>query len=224
MNASHRWAIRGGAALAGLVILVVAVAQLPFFRLRQVEVVGARYVSPTSVIAAAQLEIDQNIFDRLRPHEEQLRAVPGLVGARIERRLPGTLRIEVDERIPVALAAGPDEMIALDWEAQPLPFDPAASAIDLPVVRSADSVLTGALGAVAATDPELFATIESVERRGSGVVMTLDRGRLVVNANPSLEEVRNAGAIWRHLLENGPEFGELDARFEGMVILREETG
>jgi cell division protein FtsQ len=224
MTVRVKWGLGVAGAVLVLSTLAVVFGQVPFFRVRQIEVIGVRYLAPNAIISAAQLEIDQNLFDPVGRIEDRLRAVPGIVGAEVSRRLPGTLRISVQERLPVAVVPGPDGMITLDRAAQPLPFDPAQSEIDLPVVRSADSMLTSALGSVVATDPDLYATIQSVEAGMGGVILTLREGRVLLNANPTLEEIRSLGAIWRHVIESGRSFGELDGRFAGMVILRESTG
>lgn len=213
--------ILGGGVLGVLLVGWLVLPHIPFFRVRQVELLGVRYLAPGRVLADAGLAPDQNLFDDLDRLEARVRTIPGVVNARAERRFPGTLRLIVTERIPVALAPGPDGLVALDLHARPLPYEPSETVLDLPVVARPDSVLTAALAMVSAADPELFGRLEDARRAdGGGVAFAIGGRRLVLGEDPSVDDVHRVGAVWRHLEEKRTAYTEMDGRFQGMVVVR----
>lgn len=221
----HRRPVRV-AAVAGMALAVLYIAPLglrhfSFFEVRQVELVGVRFLAPGEILDALAIASDQNVFDDFDDAERRLSDRPGIVRARVSRRLPGTLRVTVSERIPVAVAPGPAGMVALDAEARPLPYDPAASVMDLPIVERPDSTLTGTLAVLNAVDPELYQEIDVARSRaGRDVVLYLGESRLLFRGVPSVEDVNAVGSVRRHLAEVGRSYGELDARFKGWVVVR----
>lgn len=212
------------AAMGGMGVAVITwllLPHVPFFKVRQVELLGVRYLAPGQVLAESGLAVDQNLFDDLDRIEARVQMIPGVVTARAERRFPGTLRLTVTERVPVALAPGPDGLVALDPHARPLPYDPSETGLDLPLVERPDSTLTAALAVVGATDPELFGRLdEAGPADGGGVVFSLEGRRLVLGADPSADDVQRIAAVWRHLEEERTAYTEMDGRFQGMVVVR----
>lgn len=212
--------------LGAVTMVTVSLAPLglrhfAFFDVRQVELVGVRFLPPGEILDGLAISPDQNVFDDFADAERRLSARPGIVRARISRGLPGTLRVTVSERVPVALAPGPAGMVALDAEARPLPYDPALSGLDLPIVERPDSALTGTLAVLNAVDPELYQEIDVARSRdGRDVVLYLGERRLLFRGIPSVEHVDAVGSVRRHLTEVGRSYGELDARFEGWVVVR----
>jgi cell division septal protein FtsQ len=67
--------------------------RLDFFRIRQVEITGLRYLPPAKVIAALQLGSEASVFDNLAAAGDRVRALPGVASAVVVARLPGTLEI-----------------------------------------------------------------------------------------------------------------------------------
>lgn len=216
------------AAIAGAVVLVgvagpFLLRRIPFFRIRRVEAVGVRYLDPDSVIAALGLGPRQNLFDPLGAARERVERMPGVVQVTLDRRPPGTLRVTVVERRPTALVSGRERMIALDCEAHPLPYDPAASGLDLPLVSRADTALLRTLCQVRAADSALYQEVEVARPAGDGAV-TLDLGqqRVLLRSVPTTDEILAVGAVRRHLAAAGRDVAELDARFAGWVVARPE--
>ena len=215
-------------ALAALGVLAGAVAEAPtalrrirFFRVRRVELVGVRYLSPDSVLAALAIQPDQNVFDDAGAIERRASTLDGVVSARVERKLPGTLRVSLVERVPVAFAPGPDRLVALDGDGRPLPYNPTATALDLPVIGRPDSLLVRTLAVVRLTDSTLFQQVDGARRgTGEGVTLELGKQRVLLPGVPSAEDVRAVAAVRRHLTASGRRYDELDARFEGWVVVR----
>lgn len=202
-----------------------------FFAVRRVEVVGARFLAPETVVAA--LGEPASVFDDLGRLGRRLGTLAGVRTSKVTRRLPGTLVVEVSEFAPVGLAMGPERLVAVDGRARPLPYDVTRGGMDLPVVERADSALLAALAAVQATDLDLFAAIvgaRSVPRmpppEGRGnppglpdLIFELAEGRVRV-ASLAPEVVRAVAVVRRDLVARHRRFSEIDGRFAGQVVVR----
>jgi cell division protein FtsQ len=199
----------------------VALRHVAFFRVRQVELAGVRYLSPDSVLAVLALKPDQNVFDDASAIERRAETLGGVVNAKVERKLPGTLKVSILERVPVAFAPGPDRMVALDGDGRVLPYDPAGTPLDLPVIERTDSLLVRTLSVVRLADSALFQDVDGA-RRGSrgGITLELGSARVLLPGIPAPEDVRTVGAVRRHLASTGRRYEELDARYEGWVVVR----
>lgn len=215
--------LAGAALIVALLVLAVAphvLRHISFFQIRQVELVGVRYLTPNVVLDALALQPDQNLFDDLEVLEERASRVRGVVQVRVRRRLPGTLRVEVSERIPMAFAPGPDGFVTVDAWGKPLPYDPTVSGLDLPVVARADTVLLGALSAIRFASRELYESVDWVEADGSGVWFEVGDRRIRMRGGPLAGDVDAIIAVIEHLAGNGDGYDELDARYDGWVVVR----
>jgi cell division protein FtsQ len=199
----------------------LALRHMGFFRVRRVELVGTRYLSPEPLVRGLGLRPDQNLFDDAGEIARRAEQVAGVVSARVERRLPGTLRVVVTERVPLAFAPAPNGLAALDAEGRALPYDPAATGLELPLVPGADSLVLGALARVRAADSTLYQEVEAARRGPAGSVMLeLGQRRVLLRGQPSLEDVQAVAAVRRQLAATGRPYAELDARFAGWVVAR----
>lgn len=194
--------------------------QLDFFRVRRIEVSGARHTRPESVAAALRLEDGASVFDDLDTLEARLAAVPGLADADVGRRLPGTLEVEVAEEAPVALAGGEGALRMVAADGSVLPFDPAYSAPDLPVAFGPDSALGSLLARLRDTDPALFEQIGAAHRRQDDIVLEVGGRRILVMPDASAEEIHAVIAVAQDLARKGRTYAELDGRFDGWVVVR----
>lgn len=211
----------GGTALVCAFLAPFLLRQVAFFDVRQVELVGVRYLAADRVLDALELVPDQNVFDRLGPAVERVRRLAGVVSATADRRLPGTIRVRVVERLPVAFVSGADGMIVLDCDARPLPYDPALSGLDLPVVDRADRGVVRTLCIVRASDSTMYHDVNRVTGTGAGAVaLNLGRQRILLRTLPTTNEIKAVGAVRRHLAAADRPAEELDARFAGWVVAR----
>jgi cell division septal protein FtsQ len=214
--------------LGGLTIALVlasaapqVVRRLEFFRIRRVEIAGTQYLAPAEIISALGLHERSSVFDNLLTASRELRALPGVQSALVTRRLPGTLEVVVEEAVPVALAPQGPRLALLDSNGTSLPFDPAATAPNLPIAASADRLIAGVLGAVRAANPLLFARIQAARRLQDGVILEVDGGRrLWFGPAATAEDIRAVMAVAEDLARQGRSYGELDARYAGQVIVR----
>jgi cell division protein FtsQ len=195
-------------------------SRLDFFRIRRVEISGLRYLAPGKVIAALELDARSSVFDDLSAASSGLRALPGIQSVEVRRRLPGTLEIIVEEAVPVALAPRGAGMALLDSSGKVLPFDPAATAPDLPIAASADRVVARVLATVREHDPVLFGRIGAAWRVGEDVILDLDGRRLWFGPAVTAEDIRAVMAVAQDLVRQRRNYQELDGRFAGQVIVR----
>jgi cell division septal protein FtsQ len=216
------WKIVGGLGLLGAMWFggPPLLRRLEFFRVRRIEISGARYLAPKTITGALALRRDASVFDDPDAMERGLRAVPGVKAAALGRRLPGTLTVAVTETEPVALIPRRGALTPVDDRGRVLPYDPAQVAPDLPIATSADSGLTRVLATVRAADPALFDQIASAARVRDDVVLELDGRRLWFTANATAEDVRAVTAVAQDLARQARSYRELDGRFAGQVIVR----
>ena len=213
----------GGLLIAALLGYAIPdlLRRLEFFRVRRVEISGLQYLAPATIIASMGLDDRASVFDDLIAAEEGLRSLPGVSSGAVRRRLPGTLEVAVEEAVPVALAARGAGMVLLDSSGSVLPFDPAATAPDLPIAATADRIVARVLAQVQAHHPGLFGRIEIARRVEGDVVLELDGRRLWFNPEVTAEDIRAVMAVAEDLARLGRNYGELDGRFAGQVIVRQ---
>src|SRR5437762_10496908 len=144
---------------AGAVMIVMAIwmtaplllRRIAFFRVRQVELVGIRYLDADQVLAALRLSPQASVFDDTNLLADRLRGLDGVADVTVARRPPGSLKVIIREVEPVALVAntrGALTVVAADGRA--LPFELVS--LDLPVVQAADSAVVGVLARVQVFD------------------------------------------------------------------------
>jgi len=198
--------------------------RLAFFRVRQVELLGVRNLTPDAVIAALRLGPGASVFSDTRLLADRVRGLAGVADARVMRRLPAMLTVEVREVEPAALAPGPRGsrgLVVVDAAGRPLPFDPARSGLDLPIVARADSGVVGVLALVQSVDPALFQTITGARTIGrNGVSLEIGSRRVVVGRDAGPEVIRAVTLVAQDLAAKGQAYAELDARFAGQVVVR----
>jgi cell division septal protein FtsQ len=194
--------------------------RLEFFRIRRVEIAGLQYLAPAKVMATLGLHSESSVFDNLADAARRLRTLPGIQSAEVRLRLPGTLEIALEESAPVALAPRPTGMALLDSSGSVLPFDPAASAPDLPIAATPDRVVARVLASVQTNDPVLFERIRAAWRVRDDVVLDLDGHRLWFGPGVTAEDIRAVMAVAQDLARQRRSYEELDGRFAGQVVVR----
>lgn len=212
-------AAAAGMLVAGGLLGPVALRRVGFFRLRRLELIGVRYLAPEQLATQLRLRRDQNLFEDAGEIVRRAKQVAGVVSAKVERRLPGTLRVVIVEREPLALAPGPDGLVVLG-ERGPLPYDPAATGLDLPLVPRPDSLVLSALARVRAADSALYQEVDAAERGAGAVILEMGHRRVMVRGIPTREEVQAVAAVRRYLAGTRRPYAELDARFAGWVVAR----
>jgi cell division protein FtsQ len=228
LTAPPRWVLAGVVAVvvlaAGWVGVPWVLRRLDFFRVRQIELVGVRYLAPDAVIGSLALAPGASVFDPTAPLVRRVERLPGVAGADVQRRLPGALRVVVREVEPAAFVPGPRGLMPVDAGGHPLPFDPARVAIDLPVVADADSGVIAVLALVRSLNPTMFHGITSVRRLAHGdVQLDLGTHRVLVRRDAGPEDVQAVELVQQDLAAKRRPYAELDVRFAGQVVVRRKA-
>jgi len=230
-----RWRRRALLGVAGSTLLGVGwlgaplvLRRLTVFRVRQIELVGVRNLAPDAVIAALRLGPRASVFGDTRLLADRVRGLAGVAEVRVVRRLPAVLSVELREVEPAALVVAPRGsgrgLVAVDAAGRPLPFDPARSGLDLPIVASGDSGVVAVLALIQSVDPALFQTITGARgfARG-GVLLEIGPRRMLVGRDAGPEVIRAVVLVAQDLAAKGRAYRELDARFAGQVVVRRKA-
>jgi len=204
--------------------------RLDFFRVRRVEIDGARYVSPDEIVSRLRIDTTQSLFDDVGPLEKRVRQHPSVRDVRIERKLPGTLLVKITENLPVAFVQAASGLVVVDAAGRSLPVNPATADVDLPVLATRDTLTLRVLGQVREQAPALFARIGEVRRvpEGSSFYLLF---RLTDSSNSLAHDVLASGDVTADRLSDivpveqdltgrGKRAVELDLRFRDQVIAR----
>lgn len=219
-----RWV---GAVLTMMVIWTaapLALRRVAFFRVRQVELVGIRYLDADRVLAALRLSPRASVFDDTEVLADRLRGLDGVADASVVRRPPASLKVIVREIEPVALVANARGALdVVDAESRTLPFD--MTNLDLPIVRDSDRAVVTVLARVQAFDPALFQVIDAARRtetqRGRGdVVLEVGPHRVLLNRDAGPEVIQAVMLVARDLAAKARSYTELDGRYAGQVVVR----
>ncbi len=219
-----------GMLVAGLAILSSpwwyrpVLSNLDFFRVRRVEVLGARYASPDEIVSRLRVDSSASVWDDVGPLEERVRVHPSVRDVRIERKLPGTLVIRVTENPPVALIQVSGGLVAVDAAGRTLPVDPTAVDVDLPVLRSRDTLALRLLGEVQEALPLVFARIGDVRRTPAGdlaIRLNEPAARVVLaSADLTVQRLSEIIPVEQDLARRNATATELDLRYRDQVIAR----
>lgn len=231
MTARIKWAIAGASALVllgsapfwGPMIL----RQMTFFRVRRVEVVGARYLSPSDILVRMNVDTGASVWDPIAPLVSRVEGYPGVARANIHRKLPGTLVVEIVERVPVALVSTPGGFRAYDDRGAALQIDPTRVTVDAPVLMDRDVPLLKLLGAMRESMPAMYARVSAARRPGHGEIAfdlkvsgATQTETLRANDDLSLRRLADVEPVEQDLARKQLRASEIDLRFRDQVIAR----
>ena len=232
MSAVGEWWRRRWRALSTVVVAVALLSspwwgrrvarELDFFRVRRVEIIGARYLAPGEIVSRLRVDTLASVWDDPAPLERRVAGHPQVRNVTIERKLPGTLVVRVDENLPVALVpSGAQGFRAYDAEGRVLPLDPSRVAVDLPIVARRDTTIFRLLAEVRAGRPTLFARISEVRRTGRAeLLLQLDTLPVRAMADVSVDRLDDIVPVETDLAKRRARVAELDLRFRDQVIAR----
>ena len=195
--------------------------QLDFFRVRRVEIEGARYASPDEIVSRLRVDTTASIWDNVSPLEARVREHPQVRDVRIGRRLPGTLVVRVTENPPVALVNTARGLVVTDAAGDSLPVDPTRIDVDLPVLASRDTLLLRLLGEVRSQEPALFARLSEARRSPRGeVILVFPEHRVLARADVTVRRLADVRPVELDLARRVLKVAELDLRYREQVIAR----
>ncbi len=198
-------------------------SHLAFFRVRKIEVLGARYTPVGEVLARLGQDTVHSVWQPLEPLEKRVASHPQVAHASITRKLPGTIVVSITERRPVALTPTPRGLAAVDDTGRQLPLDPSRTPIDVPVVNTTphDTALFHLLGTLQQNAPGMYAQISSVVRSGSQeLIFTLPAFRVRAMTNVTLARLSDIEPVEHDLAKRQVHPAELDLRYRDQVIAR----
>jgi cell division protein FtsQ len=221
-----RW--RAVAIAAGVVLIACApwwaphiLSHLAFFRVRHVEVSGQRYLLPDDVLKRLRIDTTTSVWTDLSELEHRVKAHPQVKSVTIDRNLPGTLVVHVTENLPIAYVSTAGGLRAVDADGRFLPIDPSRTAIDLPVIAKADTVLLHLLASVRSVSPALFGEISDIRRTGgTDISLTLSSAQVRALASISAQRLADIIPVEADLARRKARVTELDLRFRDQVIAR----
>jgi cell division protein FtsQ len=197
--------------------------RLSFFRVRRVEILGARYTLPADLLQRLHVDTTRSVWDPLEPLADRVRTHPQVESVTVSRRLPGTIVVRVTERRPVALVSERGGLRAVDEHGRRLPLDPSRTPVDAPILTSAprDTLVYHLLGAMRRESPQLYAQLSSIRTIGADE-MVLQIADLPVRAMTSVtvERLGDIEPVRRDLMRRELRAAELDLRYRDQVIAR----
>ena len=223
-----RWKLAAGLLLAMVLFASPwwgprVLRQLAFFRVRKVEILGARYTPPAEVLQRLRVDTMRSVWDPTAPLVARVAAHPQVASVTVTRRLPGTLVVELVERRPVALVASPDGLRAIDEHGRRLPLDPSRTPVDAPIVTAAprDTAVYHLLGVMQRDAPRMYARLSTVRRAGDDEIVLQIAG-LTVRAltTVTLARLTDIDPVERDLERRQLRAAELDLRYRDQVIAR----
>lgn len=219
------WKVLGAAVIGALLWVAVprVLRGVELFRVRRIEVRGTKNMSAEAIARALPPQDGRSLFDDLAPIQAAADSIGGLEEVEVSRRLPGTIVINVLETEPVALVMRGGRLRMVGERGEVLPFDPTVSGPDLPVMQEADSLVAGFLARTLATDATFYARIVSAWRSGDAVVVAADGQRYWFRPDAGAEVIQAVLAVEQDLERVGRHWMELDARFAGQIIVRQEA-
>lgn len=197
--------------------------RLAFFRVRRIEVLGARYTPANEILERLHVDTMRSVWDPTGPLAARAQTHPQVERATVTRKLPGTLVVELTERRPVALVQKGGVLAAVDERGRVLPLDPSRTPVDAPIVTSTpgDSAVYHLLGAMQREAPRLYARLGSITRVSKDEIL-LRIADVSVRALTSvtLARLSDIEPVERDLARRQLRAAELDLRYRDQVIAR----
>jgi cell division protein FtsQ len=195
---------------------------LTFFHIHTVEIRGARYLEPSTVVSRLRVDTLWSIFDDLGPLEARLRRHPQIAAVTITRRPPGTLVVHITENVPVALVSHGDALMPYDSAGHPLPIDPSQTTLDLPILAAPNVGALQLLSGLRRTDRSLYDRISQViAGQGGDLVFILPPAlRIRAAAGVAPDRFHDIFPVESDLTRRNERPVELDIRFRDQVIAR----
>jgi cell division protein FtsQ len=198
---------------------------LDFFRLRHVEVVGARYAEPRDILDRMNVDTLASVWDATPRLEARVRTHPLVREARVRRKLPGTLVVQLVEHTPIALVSTTGGFKAYDERGVALPIDPANADVDAPILSRPDSVLLRLLAAARVSQPALYRRLSEVRRErdgggGNELVFVLDSIPVRTPGDITLNRLADVELVEQDLARRRLRAAEIDLRYRDQVIAR----
>jgi cell division septal protein FtsQ len=140
-----------------------------------IDVSGNRVVSKDAILAAAQIELNRNIWlQNTGAMQQRIEAIPYIGTAAVHRYLPGTISIDVTERAPFAVLDSNSTIVTIDRTLRVLNPGPPLAGVHLPTIIAATHAVASTLADTEEMAIQTRLDISQLqEDKYGGVVMTL---------------------------------------------------
>jgi len=220
--------VRLGLLAVGLVLLLgspfwgpLLLRQLSFFRVRKIEIIGARYASVSELMDRLQVDTTVSVWDPTAPMVARLASDPQLRRVSIHRKLPGTLVVEIQESPPIALVSTNDGLRVYDERGILLPIDLARTPIDVPILPRRDLGLLHLLAVLRSEAPTLYDRLSEIRITAPDEVLLQFAGtpvRAMRDVTPA--RLAEIAPVEDDLARRGLHAAEFDLRYRDQVIAR----
>jgi len=195
--------------------------RLTFFRVRRVEILGARYVAPRDVLTRLHVDTLASVWDPTGPLAARVARHAEIERAVVRRKLPGTLVIEIVERVPIAMVPAAGGFRVYDERGAALPIDPARVLVDVPVLMERDTTILRLLGAMRVGRPALYERVSAVRRAGRDeLILQLKTEPVRVMQDVTLDRLADLEPVEADLGRKQLRVAEIDLRYRDQVIAR----
>jgi cell division protein FtsQ len=197
--------------------------RMAFFRVRHVEIVGARYIQPSDILDRLKVDTLASVWDPVGRLETRVRGHPLVRDVEVGRKLPGTLVIRLIEHTPVALVSTTSGFRAYDERGVALPIDPTSADVDAPILPRPDSGLLRLLGAARTQAPTLYGRLSEARREGRAgdeFFLVLDSIPVRTLADVTLDRLADLELVENDLARRKLRASEIDLRYRDQVIAR----
>ncbi|MBT8397401.1 MAG: FtsQ-type POTRA domain-containing protein [Gemmatimonadetes bacterium] len=213
-----------------------ALAEVEAFKLREVRLRGARFLTHEEAVAVLDLSPSASVWDDTKALEGRLEGHPLVKDVTVHRRFPHALLFRVVEREPVALFPNPT-LEPVDEDGRILPIDPSVHKLDLPIMASAGRegpgslspaglrLLAGEISRLAKGDPEFHSKISDFALHPRGDMRaSISDPPVTLHFRPGLPSRRIQAGLRvltdaRTRFEDG-DVMDLDLRFDEQVVVR----
>lgn len=215
------WSVAAAMALLSPIWVPALLRPMDFFRVRSVEVVGARYVEARELVERLRVDSTASVWDDHAVWAARAAEHPMVRDVEIGRRLPGTIVVRVAEHVPVALVPSAAGFKAYDVRGVALPIDPAAADVDAPILARVDTAMLHLLSDASLHAPELYRRMSEIRPAAAGeLVVMLDSLLVRAGADVTLQRLGDLAPVEQDLARRGVRPRELDLRFRDQVIAR----
>ena len=195
--------------------------QSSFFRVRKVEIIGARYVSVSDLMDRLRVDTTVSVWDPTGPLAARVASNPQVRSVDVRRKLPGTLVIEIQENLPIALVSTNDGLRAYDERGTLLPIDLARTPIDVPIVQRRDPVLLHLLGVLRNEAPAIYDRLSEIRITAPDeVLLQFDGTPVRAMRDVSPARLAEIVLVEDDLAHRGLHAAEIDLRYRDQVIAR----
>lgn len=195
--------------------------RMEFFRVRRIEILGARYAAPSDILARMHVDTSASVWDPTGPLVKRIAANPEIEHVDIRRKLPGTLVVDVTERAPIALVPASGGFKVYDDRGAVLPIDPSRVPVDLPVAAERDVPLFRLLAQMRTGLPLLYARVSAARRvNGNELQFELKNDVIRTMEDVTLERLADIEPVEADLGRKQLHAAEIDLRYRDQVIAR----